>query len=105
MSESNKQEKQATPTVKTVWQSAWCSVGSATQVQARVGRSKEGFHAGVATAGDRATNVAWGPAGPDEKSAKMIAQAAAGQALEKRSAAKEFGAMATITPPTRGRSR
>lgn len=86
--------------IRTVWQSAWCSVGGDEPVQAKVGKSPEGFHAGLATGG----NVAWGPATPDQASAKVIAQAATSQALERRSAAKEFGAAVRIAP-TQGRSR
>ena len=90
------------PSVKPVWKSAWCSTGNdARKLQAQVGKSEQGFHAGIATSEGRSTNVSWGPATPDEKSARMIAQSATAQALEAR--ATERVTVPQIAP-TRGRS-
>jgi hypothetical protein len=92
----------AKPTVKPVWKSAWCSTGNdARKLQAQVGKSEQGFHAGIATSEGRSTNVSWGPATPDEKSARMVAQSATAQALATR--AVERTSVLQIAPAS-GRS-
>jgi hypothetical protein len=105
MNEPNKEPKP--PKVKTTWQSGWCSVGGGEKFQARVGKSSEGFHAGIAKWDGKKTTMDWGPATPDEKLAKSLAQIGTSLCLGKKSAAQEFGSrnVPQIQPAARGRAR
>lgn len=105
MNESKPEVKQ--PAVKTVWQSGWCSVGGGDKYQARVGKSPEGFHAGIGKWDGKKTTMDWGPATPDEKLARSLAQIGTSLCLGKKSAAQEFGSrdVPHIEPSSRGRAR
>ncbi len=83
---AHQSERVKTPKVNTVWQSAWLSTGGdPNKVQAFVGRSAEGYHAGLNRAEPgRPFGVAYGPPMPTLDEAKAVAQNAAVKALADR---------------------
>lgn len=98
------------PQITPIWSSNWDGVpGDTHRYQALVGRSKDGFHPGMATAvrGSRFTRqngmfVQWGPAVPDVQEAKQSAHS--GHHLEVRGREAHLDWVARdMRPPARGR--
>ena len=75
----------STPKINTVWRSAWMSMNEHPEkVQAYVGESHQGFHAGLNRwEPGKPFGTAYGPPMATLKEAKVVAQDAAVKALEK----------------------